>query len=156
MENGIHCIPCSYINEVTDMLVINYDVILMSKWYHRDSTKVLSTSVYNSIVAMVTYLRCHLTYNLRGPWHTHLANNLRGAWNTLYSSHTHLTNNLRGAWNTLYAMPLSNYEILTNLRGAWHTVYAMLLSKIISEMLLEIHTLEKCYFLKLIIHSQII
>ena len=34
------------------------------------SAKVLSTPVCNSIVAMVTGLACHLTYNLRGAWHT--------------------------------------------------------------------------------------
>ena len=39
-----------------------------------------------------------------------------------------------------------------NLRGAWHTLYAMLLS-IISEMLPEIHTMEKFNFLKAIFHS---
>ena len=32
--------------------------------------KVLSTTVSNSIVAMVTYLWRHLTYNLRASWHT--------------------------------------------------------------------------------------
>ena len=37
-------------------------------------------------------------------------------------------------------------------RGAWHTVYAMLLS-IKSGMLPEIHTMEKCDFLKFIIQS---
>ena len=41
-----------------------------------------------------------------------------------------------------------------NSRGAWHIVYTMLLS-IISEMLPEIHTMEKFDFLKTIIHFQI-
>ena len=40
-------------------------------------------------------------------------------------------------------------------RGAWHTVHAMF-SRIISEMLPEVHTMEKCDFLKSITHSRII
>ena len=34
------------------------------------SAKVLRTTVGNSIAAMVTDLSRHLTYNLRGAWHT--------------------------------------------------------------------------------------
>ena len=53
-------------------------------------------------------------------------------------------------------------------RGAWHTVYSLIIreehgiqcmplsSQIISEMLLEIHIMEKVNFLKSIIPSQII
>ena len=44
---------------------------VMSSGCH--SAKVLSTTVGNSIVAMVTDLWHHLTYNLRGAWHTGLA-----------------------------------------------------------------------------------
>ena len=35
-----------------------------------DVTKILSTTVCNSIVAMVTDLIYYLTYNSRGVWHT--------------------------------------------------------------------------------------
>ena len=34
------------------------------------SVKVLSTPVYNSIAAVETDMWCHVTYNLRGAWHT--------------------------------------------------------------------------------------
>ena len=46
-------------------------------------------------------------------------------------------------------------DLAYDLRRACHTLYAMLPS-IISEMLPVIHTVEKCEFLKSIIHSQII
>ena len=48
---------------------------LMSFWCLSDadeitSAKVLSIPVCNFIIAMVTNLRCHLTYNARGVWLT--------------------------------------------------------------------------------------
>ena len=47
------------------------------------------------------------------------------------------------------------YNLSYDSRGAWHTAYAMLLG-IISEMLPEIHIMEKCDFLKSMTHFQII
>ena len=46
------------------------------------------------------------------------------------------------------------YQLTYNPRGAWHTVPCS--PRIISEMILESHAMEKCDFLKPIIHSQII
>ena len=40
--------------------------------------------------------------------------------------------------------------------GAWHTMYAMLRSNDISEMISEIHTVERCDFLKPLLCSQMI
>ena len=83
------------------------------------SVKVQGTPVCKSIVAMVTDLWCHLTYDWRGAW-------------------------------------LSNYDVISLKIGEEHGIQCMPCpSKIISEMLPEIHTMEKCYFLKPIIHSQI-
>ena len=31
MEHGIHCLPCSYTNDVMDLLPYNCDIILISK-----------------------------------------------------------------------------------------------------------------------------
>ena len=47
------------------------------------------------------------------------------------------------------SMSSSHYD----LRGASHTVYAMLLSNY-GEILPEINTMDKCVFLKSMIHSQ--
>ena len=33
MEHGIHCLPCSYSNDI-GLLLYGYDVILISKWRH--------------------------------------------------------------------------------------------------------------------------
>ena len=56
---------------------------------------------------------------------------------------------------SLVAM-LTHLRYLTyDLRGAWHPVYAMPCSSgIISEMLLENHSMKKRDFLKSVIHSQ--
>ena len=40
-------------------------------------------------------------------------------------------------------------------RGAWHTVYAVFSSQILSEMLPEIHKMEKYDFLMSVIHSEL-
>ena len=37
MEHGIHCLPCSYTNDVLMCYRSNYDVILISKRRHRDA-----------------------------------------------------------------------------------------------------------------------
>ena len=59
-----------------------------------------------------------------------------------------------------YAMLLSNYKLDVNdTLTIWkkHRIQCTpCSSQIISEMLPEIHTMEKCYFLKAIIHFQII
>ena len=72
MEHDIHCLPGSCINDVIDLLswqLGSYiDFILTSSGSH--AVEILRTQVRNSIVAMVTDLWCHLTYNLRGAWHT--------------------------------------------------------------------------------------
>ena len=48
-EHGMHCLPYSHTNDVIDMLPLQ--------------------PVCHSIVAIVTDLLCHLTYNARGMWH---------------------------------------------------------------------------------------
>ena len=93
MEHGIHYLPCSYTNDITELLPSNYTDFNVASRCH--SVKVLTTTVGYSLVAMVTDLCCHLTYGSRG------------------------------AWNTMCAMFLSNYEMLP-----------------------EIHTIEKCDFVK--------
>ena len=83
-------------------------------------------TVGNPLVAMVTDLCCHLDYDSRGAWHT------------------------------MYAMLLSKYVLLM-IEGEHGNVQCMPCSpQIISEMLSEIHTMEKCIFLKFMIYSQII
>ena len=68
MEHGIHCLPCSYTNDVIGLLPQqirrHIDFKVTSSGRHSD--KVLRTTVGYSLVAMVT----HLTYNSRGEWHT--------------------------------------------------------------------------------------
>ena len=68
----------------------------------------------------------------------------------------HLTYDSWGAWHTVYALLLSNYECdVISLIIRWeHSIQCMSSSsRIISEMLPEIHTMEKFDFLKSAIYD---
>ena len=64
--------PCFGISEVIclfpQQLRVQIDNSVMSARHH--STKVRSTTAGNSIVAVMTDLWHHLTYNSMGAWHT--------------------------------------------------------------------------------------
>ena len=66
-EQGIHCLPCSYTNDVIDLLQwqlwCHIDFKVTSSECHSD--KVLSTTVGYSLVAIVTDLCRYLTNNSR-------------------------------------------------------------------------------------------
>ena len=57
MKHGIHCLSCSYLNDVINLLPQHkYDVILISKWRQFcHSAKVLSTTVGYSQIAIATW-----------------------------------------------------------------------------------------------------
>ena len=67
MEYGIHCLPCSYIKDIIDMLPkeleVHIDVIVALLGRH--SAEALSTTVGYSMIAIVTDIWRHLTYNSR-------------------------------------------------------------------------------------------
>ena len=71
---GIHCLPCSYINDVIDLLPqqlwrhIDFKVTLSECHLVKD----LSTTVGYSLVVMVTDLCRHLTYDKwNGTWNSY-------------------------------------------------------------------------------------
>ena len=72
MEHGIHCLPCFFTNDVLDLLPwqlprhINFSDVIGIPFCHGNT---LSTTVGYSLVAMVTELCCHLTYELRRAGH---------------------------------------------------------------------------------------
>ena len=72
MEHGIHCLPCSYTNEIIDLLPlqlrhhINFKVTLSGC----HSVKILTPTVGYSVVVMATDLCRSLTHDSRGAWHT--------------------------------------------------------------------------------------
>ena len=72
VEHGIYSLPCYYTSNAIDFFLLQLrrptDVTVTSLGCH--SAKVLSTTVGNLIIAMVTDLRRALTYNSRGAWHT--------------------------------------------------------------------------------------
>ena len=58
VEHGVHCLPCSYTNDVINMRDVRFDCI--------NSCSLHFYLLWDSTVSMVTKLWCHLTHNSRG------------------------------------------------------------------------------------------
>ena len=72
MEHTILCLPCSFTNGAIDMLLQQlrrHTDFKVTTWGCH-SVKVLSTTVDYSLVAVVTNLFHHLTYDAAVAWHT--------------------------------------------------------------------------------------
>ena len=121
------------------------------------SAKVLSTPVRNSIVAIVTELGRYLIFNSRRSWHTvyaMLLSNYRGGSSivdkTLYFQSRDrkvdppLLRSFRWDFKPRYRLCMTS--LLVGRKTRVHST-----TQIKSQLLSEIHTTEKCYFLKSLI-----
>ena len=134
MEHGIQFLPCSYISEVINMLL--YYVVI---WCLSDVTKiafcqVLSMPVFNSLVAMITDLWCHLTDNLRGAWHTLYAMHFSNyQWDATWNSYngTVLFSQTYNSFSTnLILLDMEQFCLLWHWSQLWIQVHALCTVKI--------------------------
>ena len=70
-EHGIHCVPCSETNDViSDTTATESSCWCQSDVIETSFCQGIKHNIWFSIVALITHVWRHLTYNSRGAWHT--------------------------------------------------------------------------------------